>query len=64
MSNNTKYEEFAHLKSNLKNVVGSFSIEGITLNDATRKNIERIGSGQASYQQIVDELRAKYAKEK
>lgn len=51
-------------QKNLKNIVGTFAIEGMTLNDATRKNIERIGSGQASYQQIVDELRAKYAKEK
>ena len=28
----------------------------------TRSNLDRIGSGQASYQQIVNELRAKYTK--
>ena len=27
-----------------------------------KSNLDRIGSGQASYQQVVNELRAKYAK--
>ena len=28
----------------------------------SHSNLDRIGSGQASYQQVVNELRAKYAK--
>ena len=32
------------------------------LSKDTRSNLDRIGSGQASYQQVVNELRAKYAK--
>ena len=41
---------------------GTFAIEGLTISKDTRSNLDRIGSGQASYQQIVNELRAKYAK--
>ena len=33
-----------------------------TISKDTRSNLDRIGSGQASYQQIVNELRAKYVK--
>ena len=50
-------------KSNLRNVYGTFAIEGMTISKDTRSNLDRIGSGQASYQQVVNELRAKYAKE-
>ncbi len=49
-------------KSNLRNVYGTFAIEGMTISKDTRKNLDRIGNGQASYQQIVNELRAKYTK--
>lgn len=47
-------------QKNLKNIVGTFAIEGMTISKSTRSNLDRIGSGQASYQQIVNELRAKY----
>ena len=38
------------------------AIEGMTISKDTRSNLDRIGSGQVSYQQVVNELRAKYAK--
>ena len=57
-----KYTTPAQHKSNLRNVYGTFAIEGMTISKDTRSNLDRIGSGQASYQQIVNELRAKYAK--
>lgn len=47
-------------KSNLRNVYGTFAIEGMTISKATRSNLDRIGSGQASWQEVVKELRAKY----
>lgn len=47
-------------KSNLRNVYGTFAIEGMTISKATRSNLDRIGSGQASWQEVVEELRAKY----
>ena len=57
-----KHTTPAQHKSNLRNVYGTFAIEGMTISKDTRSNLDRIGSGQASYQQVVNELRAKYAK--
>ena len=54
-----KYTTPAQHKSNLRNVYGTFAIEGVTISKDKRSNL---GSGQASYQQVVNELRAKYAK--
>lgn len=49
-------------KSNLRNIRGTFVAEGMTINKSTRRNLERIASGQTSYQQVLTELRAKYEK--
>ena len=49
-------------KRNLRNVFGTFAAEGMTISKATRSNLDRIASGQASYQQVLRELRAKYEK--
>lgn len=57
-----KYTTPAQHKSDLRNVYGTFAIEGMTISEDTRGNLDRIGSGRASYQQVVNELRAKYAK--
>ena len=59
---NGKHNTSAQHKSNLRNVYGTFAIEGMPISKDTRSNLDRIGSGQASYQQIVNELRAKYTK--
>ncbi len=58
----TKYAFTTQHESNLRNVYGTFAIEGMTISKDTRSNLDRLGNGQASYQQIVKELRAKYAK--
>jgi len=52
----------AQHKRNLRNVSGTFAAEGMTISKATRSNLDRIASGQASYQQVLQELRAKYEK--
>ncbi|MFR4415581.1 MAG: hypothetical protein ACLT4C_10330 [Butyricicoccus sp.] len=52
----------AQHQSNLRSVYGTFAIEGMTISKDTRRNLDRIGSGQSSYQQVVNELRVKYAK--
>ena len=57
-----KHTTSAQHKSNLRNVYGTLAIEGMTISKDTRNNLDRIGSGQASYQQVVNELHAKYAK--
>jgi hypothetical protein len=49
-------------KSNIRNVQGTLAAEGLTLSKSARSNLDRIASGQASYQQVLQELRAKYEK--
>ena len=49
-------------QKNLKNIVGTFAIEGMTISKATRSNLDRIGSGQASWQEVVDGLCLKSAR--
>ena len=49
-------------KSNLRNIRGTFAAEGMSISESTRRNLDRIASGQASYQQVLTELRAKYEK--
>ena len=39
----------------------TFAIEGMTISKDTRRNLDRIGSGQSN-QQVVNELRVKYEK--
>ncbi len=57
-----KYAASQH-KSNLRNIRGTFAAEGMTISKPTRSNLlDRIASGQTSYQQILTELRAKYEK--
>ena len=41
---------------------GTFAAEGMTISKSTRSNLDRIASGQTSYQQVLTELRAKYEK--
>ena len=57
-----KYTLASEHESNLRNVYGTFAIENMPLSKATRKNLDRIGTGQASYQQVLKELRVKYAR--
>ena len=56
-----KYAVTQH-KSNLRNIRGTFAAEGMTISKSTRSNLDRIASGQTSYQQVLTELRAKYEK--
>lgn len=49
-------------KSNLRNICGTFAAEGMTISKSTRNNLNRIASGQVSYQQVLQELRTKYEK--
>ena len=49
-------------RSNLRNVRGTLAAEGMSLSHSTEINLIRIASGIASYQDIIKELRGKYAK--
>ncbi|MBO4867328.1 MAG: hypothetical protein J5582_12350 [Ruminococcus sp.] len=47
-------------KKMIRNVAGTMAIEGLTLSEASRHNLDRYASGQANFQQIMAELKAKY----
>lgn len=57
-----KYAATPQHKSNLRNICGTFAAEGMSIRESTRSNLDRIASGQTSYQQVLTELRAKYEK--
>ena len=46
----------------LSSLYGTFAAENMVLRDTTRRNLNRIVSGQASYQQVLNELRLKYSR--
>lgn len=48
-------------RKNLRNIRGTLAAEGMTISRSTRRNLDRIACGQASYQQVLTELKAKYA---
>ena len=47
-------------KKMIRSVAGTMAIEGLTMSEASRRNLDRYASGQANYQQIMAELKAKY----
>ena len=47
-------------ESNLRNLEGTFAVEGLSVSPSTRKKLDLIASRQASRQQIIDEIIAKY----
>lgn len=59
-----KYAASQHKSNlrNIRNIRGTFAAEGMTISKSTRSNLDRIASGQTSYQQVLTELRAKYEK--
>lgn len=48
----------------IQSVAGTMAIEGLTLSEASRRNLDRYASGQANFQQIMSELKTKYQREK
>ena len=49
-------------RSNLRSIRGTFAAEGMTISRETKKNLDRIALGQVPYQQVLEEMRAKYQK--
>lgn len=46
---------------NLKNLKGTFAIEDMTVSEEGIRNLKRIDSGKASYTDVIEELKRKYA---
>lgn len=47
-------------KSNIKNVKGTFAVEGMTISDATALNLKRLADGRVSCDTLIEELKEKY----
>lgn len=47
-------------ENNIRNVRGTLAIEGMTLSQEAYADLERIASGEVSYQQVLQELVDKY----
>lgn len=60
--NISRETRLAQHKNNIRNLEGTFAAEGIKISPATRRNLERIANGQASYQQVLQEVMSKYQK--
>lgn len=50
----------AHFESDILCLRGTFEVEGMTISEASMKNLERIATGQATYQQVIQEILAQY----
>ena len=62
MHNTSTKADLKKHESRLRSLCGTFAAEGIPISLATRENLARIASGQASYQQVLHEVRSKYLK--
>ena len=47
-------------QSNLINLQGSLAVEDMTVSDASLHNLRKIDSGEASYTDVIEELKSKY----
>lgn len=54
---NMKSNDF---ESNLKNLKGTFAVEGMVISETGIKNLKRIESGKVRYTEVIEELKQKY----
>ena len=47
-------------ESNLKNLKGTFAVEGMAVSEESIENLKKIDSGKASYTDVIEELKRKY----
>ena len=49
-------------KSNLKNLQGTFAVEGMNISDESISNLKRLAEGESSCDEIISELKQKYTR--
>lgn len=49
-----------NFENNLKNLKGTFAVEGMTVSEDGIKNLKRIDSGKVSYTEVIEEIKHKY----
>lgn len=60
MNTTEKKTVTAYMDSEVRNVYGTLAAEGMDLSESSAMNLDRISKGQATYQQVLMELRSKY----
>ena len=51
-----------NFENNLKNLKGTFAVEGMSISKESIENLKRIESGKARYTDVIEELKLKYTK--
>lgn len=59
--NNAKITSYNY-ENNLKNLVGTFAVEGITISEECVRRLKKISNGEVSCFEMVENLRQKYTK--
>lgn len=49
-----------NFEDNLKNLKGTFAVEGMKVSESGIRNLRRIDSGKVSYTDVIEELKQKY----
>ncbi len=49
-----------NFEDNLKNLKGTFEVEGMKVSESGIRNLKRIDSGKVSYTDVIEELKQKY----
>ncbi|MGN1097395.1 MAG: hypothetical protein ACI4SS_00680 [Clostridia bacterium] len=52
--------QLKNYESNLKNLKGTFAVEGMSINECSVKNLRRLAEGTATCSDIIEELKQKY----
>lgn len=47
-------------KNNIKNLVGTFAVEGMSISNESMLNLEKLATGKKTCSEIVQELKMKY----
>lgn len=47
-------------QSNLKNLKGTFAVEGMSVSENSVLNLKRLAANKASYTEIIEEIKKKY----
>ena len=48
---------------NIRNLEGTFSVENMEISSEMRSNLKRLFAGDATYNEIIDQIKQKYKQE-
>ena len=60
-STRTNIQSSKVFQDNLKNLRGTFAVERMTVSRETEKNLNKLAAGKTNYEELVEEIKRKYA---